>query len=173
MNCRAYAKALHYKEDEFHRGVTPKLLESLIAINNKLQQPDAAVGVLVYAKECIDEDFVSTCIYLYIVLPPFHFFHVIVLSCPLVLLSSVHISIHLFIYSSCTHPFIYPLIYSSLSIYMYPSIHPSVHPSIHPSILSSIHPFTLYLIIIYVSIHSSIHSSFHKFTRLFIDPSIN
>lgn len=57
MNCRAYAKALHYKEDEFHRGVTPKLLESLIAINNKLQQPDAAVGVLVYAKECIDEDF--------------------------------------------------------------------------------------------------------------------
>lgn len=49
MNCRAYAKGLHYKEEEFHREVTPKLLESLIAINNKLQQPDAAGGVLQYA----------------------------------------------------------------------------------------------------------------------------
>ena len=159
MNCRAYAKALHYKEDEFHRGVTPKLLESLIAINNKLQQPDAAVGVLVYAKECIDEDFVSTCIYLYIVLPPFHFFHVIVLSCPLVLLSSVHISIHLFIYSSCTHPFIYPLIYSSLSIYMYPSIHPSVHPSIHPSI----HPFIYSSLYIIFNNHLCVHPFIHPF----------
>lgn len=59
MNCRAYAKALHYKEDDFHRGVTPKLLESLIAINNKLQQPDAAVGVLMFAKERQQGDFVS------------------------------------------------------------------------------------------------------------------
>ena len=59
MNCRAYAKALHYKEEDFHRGVTPKLLESLIAINNKLQQPDAAVGVLMFAKERQQGDFVS------------------------------------------------------------------------------------------------------------------
>ena len=59
MNCRAYAKALHYKEEEFHRGVTPKLLESLISINNKLQQPDAAAGVLVYAKEHHQAEFVS------------------------------------------------------------------------------------------------------------------
>lgn len=59
MNCRAYAKGLHYKEDDFHRGVTPKLLESLIAINNKLQQPDAAVGVLMFAKERQQGDFVS------------------------------------------------------------------------------------------------------------------
>jgi FKBP12-rapamycin complex-associated protein len=57
MNCRAYAKALHYKEEDFHRGVTPKLLESLIAINNKLQQPDAAVGVLMFAKERQQGDF--------------------------------------------------------------------------------------------------------------------
>lgn len=70
MNCRAYAKALHYKEEDFHRGVTPKLLESLIAINNKLQQPDAAVGVLMFAKERQQGDFVSisvsTCTQLYI-----------------------------------------------------------------------------------------------------------
>lgn len=59
MNCRAYAKGLHYKEEEFHRGVTPKLLESLIAINNKLQQPDAAAGVLEYAKQHGKGDFVS------------------------------------------------------------------------------------------------------------------
>jgi len=30
MKCRAYAKALHYKEEEFHRGPTTQILESLI-----------------------------------------------------------------------------------------------------------------------------------------------
>ena len=59
MNCRAYAKGLHYKEEEFHHEVTPKLLESLIAINNKLQQPDAAGGVLQYAIASSHGDFVS------------------------------------------------------------------------------------------------------------------
>nr|QHX41461.1 serine/threonine-protein kinase mTOR [Halisarca dujardinii] len=49
MSCRAYAKALHYKELEFHKGPSTKILESLISINNKLQQPDAAEGVLEYA----------------------------------------------------------------------------------------------------------------------------
>ena len=49
MNCRAYAKALHYKELEFHKGPNSKILESLISINNKLQQADAAAGVLEYA----------------------------------------------------------------------------------------------------------------------------
>ncbi|XP_075183475.1 serine/threonine-protein kinase mTOR [Anomaloglossus baeobatrachus] len=44
--CRAYAKALHYKELEFQKGPTPAILESLISINNKLQQPEAASGVL-------------------------------------------------------------------------------------------------------------------------------
>ncbi|XP_059807691.1 serine/threonine-protein kinase mTOR isoform X1 [Hypanus sabinus] len=77
--CRAYAKALHYKELEFQKGPCPAILESLISdtfsylfpsggtwrrqlwsggiqmytsaklINNKLQQPEAAAGVLEYA----------------------------------------------------------------------------------------------------------------------------
>ncbi|XP_048250308.1 serine/threonine-protein kinase mTOR-like isoform X1 [Haliotis rufescens] len=49
MRCQAYAKALHYKEEEFHRGPTTDTLEALISINNKLQQPEAAAGVLDYA----------------------------------------------------------------------------------------------------------------------------
>jgi len=48
MDCRAYAKALHYKEDEFikekSRHVCPNVVESLISINNKLQQKEAASG---------------------------------------------------------------------------------------------------------------------------------
>lgn len=51
IKCRAFAKALHYKEEEFHKGPTPAVLESLISINSKLQQPEAAQGVLVYAKK--------------------------------------------------------------------------------------------------------------------------
>ncbi|XP_072283025.1 serine/threonine-protein kinase mTOR isoform X8 [Pyxicephalus adspersus] len=47
--CRAYAKALHYKELEFQKGPSPAILESLISINNKLQQPEAASGVLEFA----------------------------------------------------------------------------------------------------------------------------
>ncbi|GFN76929.1 mechanistic target of rapamycin (serine/threonine kinase) [Plakobranchus ocellatus] len=50
MKCRAYAKALHYKEDEFHKGPNTQILESLISINNKLQQREAAKGVLFYAQ---------------------------------------------------------------------------------------------------------------------------
>ena len=62
MSCRAYAKALHYKEEEFHRGPSTSTLEALISINNKLQQPDAAAGVLVFAKEQHSTgDFVSSC----------------------------------------------------------------------------------------------------------------
>ena len=38
MECRAYAKALHYKEEEFHKGPTSEVLEHLISINNKLGQ---------------------------------------------------------------------------------------------------------------------------------------
>ncbi|CAH1772250.1 unnamed protein product [Owenia fusiformis] len=51
MKCRAYAKALHYKEEEFHKGPTTQILESLISINNKLQQPEAATGVLEFAQK--------------------------------------------------------------------------------------------------------------------------
>lgn len=46
MECRAYAKALHYKEEEFHKGPTSEVLEHLISINNKLGQKEAAAGKL-------------------------------------------------------------------------------------------------------------------------------
>ncbi|OXU22583.1 hypothetical protein TSAR_001785 [Trichomalopsis sarcophagae] len=48
MHCRAYAKALHYKEDEYHKGRSGAVFESLISINNKLQQKEAAEGLLEY-----------------------------------------------------------------------------------------------------------------------------
>ncbi|XP_059477089.1 serine/threonine-protein kinase mTOR [Neocloeon triangulifer] len=48
MLCRAYAKALHYKEEEFHNGPNSQVFESLISINNKLQQKEAAAGLLEY-----------------------------------------------------------------------------------------------------------------------------
>lgn len=46
MHCRAYAKALHYKEEEFRNGATSQVVEALIHINNKLQQKEAAEGLL-------------------------------------------------------------------------------------------------------------------------------
>lgn len=49
MKCRAYAKALHYKEKEFVEPITNEVLGTLITINNKLQQPQAAIGCLMYA----------------------------------------------------------------------------------------------------------------------------
>lgn len=49
-HCRAYAKALHYKEEEFQRDKSNNehVIESLISINNKLQQKEAAEGLLQY-----------------------------------------------------------------------------------------------------------------------------
>lgn len=49
IKIRAFAKALHYKEQEFLKLPTQEILESLISINNKLQQHEAAQGVLDYA----------------------------------------------------------------------------------------------------------------------------
>eukprot|EP00004_Rigifila_ramosa_P027283 TRINITY_DN882_c0_g1_i1.p1 TRINITY_DN882_c0_g1~~TRINITY_DN882_c0_g1_i1.p1 ORF type:complete len:2377 (-),score=590.06 TRINITY_DN882_c0_g1_i1:39-6899(-) len=50
--CHAYAKALHYKEIEFHAaGSMSQTIEALISINNQLQQPEAAVGILLYAQQ--------------------------------------------------------------------------------------------------------------------------
>ena len=46
MECRAYAKALHYKEVEFRENATSEVVEDLISINNKLQQREAAEGLL-------------------------------------------------------------------------------------------------------------------------------
>ncbi|KZT51925.1 phosphatidylinositol 3-kinase [Calocera cornea HHB12733] len=51
----AYAKALHYKELEFiqekEKESATSLIEDLINVNTKLQQPDAAWGTLVLARE--------------------------------------------------------------------------------------------------------------------------
>ncbi|VEU23256.1 DEKNAAC104384 [Brettanomyces naardenensis] len=47
----AYAKALHYKELEFIQEPSTPTIESLISINNQLQQTDAAIGILKYAQE--------------------------------------------------------------------------------------------------------------------------
>ncbi|KAJ7032195.1 phosphatidylinositol 3-kinase [Mycena alexandri] len=49
-----YAKALHYKELEFFSTTTPAMLESLISINMRLQQHDAASGALHMAREQYD-----------------------------------------------------------------------------------------------------------------------
>ena len=50
QKCHAFAKALHYKELEWATEATPDTIESLIHINNQLQQPDVAVGILQYAQ---------------------------------------------------------------------------------------------------------------------------
>lgn len=46
----SYAKALYYKELEFKDGFDPNIIESLMNINNKLHQTDAAIGLLKYAQ---------------------------------------------------------------------------------------------------------------------------
>ncbi|KDN41769.1 putative TOR1-1-phosphatidylinositol 3-kinase [Tilletiaria anomala UBC 951] len=50
----SYAKALHYKEAEFLSETSPQIIESLIDINTKLRQSDAAFGALTYAREHMD-----------------------------------------------------------------------------------------------------------------------
>lgn len=50
QRCHAYAKALHYKELEFYEEPLTPTIELLIAINNQLQQSDAAVGILKHAQ---------------------------------------------------------------------------------------------------------------------------
>ncbi|GAB2247138.1 hypothetical protein Droror1_Dr00007020 [Drosera rotundifolia] len=59
--CRAFAKALHYKEMEFEGARSPNMdvnpvavVEALIHINNQLHQHEAAVGILSYAQEHLD-----------------------------------------------------------------------------------------------------------------------
>lgn len=55
MQCRAYAKALHYKEAEFNAGANSQVVEVLISINNKLQQKEAAQGLLERVMESRDD----------------------------------------------------------------------------------------------------------------------
>ncbi|GAA93365.1 uncharacterized protein L969DRAFT_91224 [Mixia osmundae IAM 14324] len=52
--CHAYAKALHYKELECMTEPMPETIEALIRINNQLQQPDVAVGILTHAQRQYD-----------------------------------------------------------------------------------------------------------------------
>eukprot|EP00002_Diphylleia_rotans_P028068 TRINITY_DN5657_c0_g1_i3.p1 TRINITY_DN5657_c0_g1~~TRINITY_DN5657_c0_g1_i3.p1 ORF type:complete len:1876 (-),score=390.71 TRINITY_DN5657_c0_g1_i3:1816-7443(-) len=54
--CHAYAKALHYKEIEFHSSpnTLSETIEALISINNQLQQPEAADGILKYAESTME-----------------------------------------------------------------------------------------------------------------------
>ncbi|KAL6964513.1 non-specific serine,threonine protein kinase [Sarracenia purpurea var. burkii] len=59
--CRAFAKALHYKEMEFEGARSNKMdanpvavVELLIHINNQLHQHEAAVGILTYAQQHLD-----------------------------------------------------------------------------------------------------------------------
>ena len=47
--CRAYAKALHYKELEF-TSMPNESVEAIIAINNQLHLPEAALGVLTHLR---------------------------------------------------------------------------------------------------------------------------
>ncbi|XP_010315169.1 serine/threonine-protein kinase TOR isoform X1 [Solanum lycopersicum] len=56
--CRAFAKALHYKEMEFEGALSNRrdanpvaVVEALIHINNQLHQYEAAVGILTYAQQ--------------------------------------------------------------------------------------------------------------------------
>eukprot|EP00834_Sanchytrium_tribonematis_P001859 NODE_49_length_31687_cov_0.791123.p1 type:complete len:2184 gc:universal NODE_49_length_31687_cov_0.791123:15256-8705(-) len=49
--CHAYAKALHYKELEFLQTPSSNVIESLIAINNQLDQPDVSLGLLKTAQK--------------------------------------------------------------------------------------------------------------------------
>ncbi|CAG8550536.1 9156_t:CDS:10, partial [Ambispora leptoticha] len=50
-NCHAYAKALHYKELQFLAEPSTETIEKLIQINNQLQLPDAAIGILTHAQQ--------------------------------------------------------------------------------------------------------------------------
>ena len=51
VKCRAYAKALHYKEDDFKREPTVPVVEALMSINNKLGQKEAAHGLLEWGRK--------------------------------------------------------------------------------------------------------------------------
>lgn len=54
QKCHAYAKALHYKEQEFLQDPKTATIEALIGINNQLQQSDSAIGVLTNAQQLHD-----------------------------------------------------------------------------------------------------------------------
>lgn len=51
MRIHAYGKVLHYKEIEFATAPSSQLVDALINVNTKLQQPDAAWGLLNFARD--------------------------------------------------------------------------------------------------------------------------
>ena len=53
--CHAFAKALHYKEIEFKHSPVD-CTEALISIYNYLEQPEAAVGVLLDVQKKLKSD---------------------------------------------------------------------------------------------------------------------
>lgn len=53
--CHSYAKALHYQELEFNTTPNSEGIEALISVNNKLNQFEAAVGILNYAQGRISD----------------------------------------------------------------------------------------------------------------------
>ncbi|KAJ3115083.1 phosphatidylinositol kinase- protein kinase tor1, partial [Physocladia obscura] len=58
--CHAWAKALHYKENEYLKNPKIESAGSLININNKLDQIDAAVGILVATERSNPSNSVSS-----------------------------------------------------------------------------------------------------------------
>lgn len=60
QRCHAFAKALHYKELEFISEPLTNTIEDLISINNQLQQPDSAIGILTYAQKNHDVELKET-----------------------------------------------------------------------------------------------------------------
>ena len=52
QKCKAYAKALHYKEIEFYSShPSSEIIGNLIDLNNLLQQTEAAGGIRTYARK--------------------------------------------------------------------------------------------------------------------------
>lgn len=54
IGCAAYAKAVHYKELEFFSESSPAVVESLISLNTRLEQHDAAWGMFAMARDQYD-----------------------------------------------------------------------------------------------------------------------
>ncbi|KAF1328387.1 Phosphatidylinositol kinase, partial [Globisporangium splendens] len=51
--CHSFAKALHYKELEFNTNPSADGIQALISINSKLNQPEAARGILKHAMDLL------------------------------------------------------------------------------------------------------------------------
>lgn len=49
--CNTLAKALYYWKKEFDNSPTPETIEKLVQTNYDLQQPEAAEGILAFARK--------------------------------------------------------------------------------------------------------------------------